>query len=137
MARYASVSRRFVANLIDWTFKGLIGAGIVASVERLFPSSTSAGWDGILSFIFFALAFFAYDIVPLSNRGATVGKRMMGIQVVGQDGRYISLRRSFLREVIGKWVSGLVFSLGYLWAVWDKDKQAWHDKIASTYVVRR
>lgn len=42
-----------------------------------------------------------------------------------------------LREVIGKWVSGLVFGLGYFWAIWDKDGQTWHDKIAGTVVVKR
>jgi uncharacterized RDD family membrane protein YckC len=26
--------------------------------------------------------------------------------------------------------------LGYFWAIWDKDNQAWHDKIAGTVVVK-
>lgn len=131
------MSSRLAANLIDWLFKALIAAGIAASVERLFPAGANSSLRGTLDLVFFALAFFAYEIAPISNGGATVGKRMLGIRVVGRDGRYISLGRSFLREVIGKWISGVFLSLGYLWAVWDKDKQAWHDKIASTYVVRK
>jgi len=42
-----------------------------------------------------------------------------------------------LREWIGRWLSGLLFGLGYLWILLDKDRQAWHDKLASTYVVER
>jgi uncharacterized RDD family membrane protein YckC len=42
-----------------------------------------------------------------------------------------------LRERIGRWLSGLVFGLGYLWILLDKDRQAWYDKLASTYVVER
>ena len=26
--------------------------------------------------------------------------------------------------------------LGFLWALWDKKNQAWHDKIAGTVVIR-
>jgi len=40
------------------------------------------------------------------------------------------------RETIGKWVSGLLFCLSFLWLIWDKDTQGWHDKRASTVVIR-
>jgi uncharacterized RDD family membrane protein YckC len=30
----------------------------------------------------------------------------------------------------------LVFCLGFLWMLWDPNKQTWHDKVAQTYVVR-
>jgi len=33
-------------------------------------------------------------------------------------------------------VNGLVFGLGFLWAFFDDRRQGWHDKLASTYVVR-
>ena len=34
------------------------------------------------------------------------------------------------------WHSSSLCYLGYLWMLWDKDKQTWHDKIVSTVVVR-
>jgi uncharacterized RDD family membrane protein YckC len=40
-----------------------------------------------------------------------------------------------LRESFGKTLSGIFFGLGYLWALWDRDSQAWHDKIAGTLVI--
>ena len=39
------------------------------------------------------------------------------------------------REWIGKWISGLIFLLGYVWILIDKENQGWHDKILATYVV--
>ena len=32
-------------------------------------------------------------------------------------------------------ISGAVFYLGYLWMLWDKEKQCWHDKAANDVVV--
>lgn len=40
-----------------------------------------------------------------------------------------------IREWIGKAISGLLLSLGFLWILFDRDKQGWHDKLMSTYVV--
>ena len=42
-----------------------------------------------------------------------------------------------LREIVGKTVSFLFFGLGFYWAIWDKDRQAWHDKIAGTLVLEK
>jgi uncharacterized RDD family membrane protein YckC len=36
---------------------------------------------------------------------------------------------------VGKIISSLVV-IGYLWALWDEKKQAIHDKIAGTVVIK-
>ena len=36
---------------------------------------------------------------------------------------------------IGRIVSGIVIFLGYLWMIWDGEKQTWHDKMAGSVVV--
>jgi uncharacterized RDD family membrane protein YckC len=58
------------------------------------------------------------------------------IQVVRTDGTPMTYGRAFLREVLGKFVSGIVLGIGYLVVAFDRDKQGWHDKIAKTYVIR-
>ena len=67
----------------------------------------------------------------------TLGRRLVGIKVVDEAGEEISFWRGVLRETIGKYVSDLVFGVGYLGVAFDERKQGWHDKIASTYVVRK
>lgn len=140
MNNYADIGVRFLASLIDGIVRSVIFVGIGLASNALFPLLDANGDTnpaGTLVYGLFALiAFFAYDVIPTANTGATVGKHLMKIRVVGTNGQNLGIGRSFLREVIGKWVSGLVFSLGYLWALWDADKQSWHDKIASTYVVQ-
>jgi uncharacterized RDD family membrane protein YckC len=59
-----------------------------------------------------------------------------GITVVDADfGRPISAGRAFgwyLAHVLSQFFC----YLGYLWMLWDKRKQTWHDKIAGTVVVK-
>ena len=59
----------------------------------------------------------------------------MGIRVIDFDtGGPIGYGRGFIRW-IGRIVSEIVFFIGYLWMIWDKEKQCWHDKFANDVVV--
>ena len=73
----------------------------------------------------------------LLRRGLTPGKRLLGLQVVNQQtGEIPGFGTMFVREVFGRMVSALFFGVGYFWALFDKNAQAWHDKLARTVVVR-
>lgn len=93
-------------------------------------TSTLSNWLSIaISFIY--AGYF------LTKKGATPGKQAMKIRVVKVEGfRNITWLEAFLREVLGKVLSGLVILLGYIWYFFDDKKQTWHDKIAGTYVVK-
>jgi uncharacterized RDD family membrane protein YckC len=75
--------------------------------------------------------------IILFFRGTTPGKRALGMYVVKEDGQRAGFGTMLLREWVGRAISGLVFGLGYLWILFDKDRQAGHDKLASTYVVEQ
>jgi uncharacterized RDD family membrane protein YckC len=76
--------------------------------------------------------------LSLLRQGLTPGKKLMGLQVVDQQtGQIPGFGKMFVREIVGRFISGLFFGLGYLWAIIDKSGQAWHDKIANTVVVKR
>jgi uncharacterized RDD family membrane protein YckC len=77
-----------------------------------------------------------YYIFFTGYNGQTPGKMALRIQVVRTDGTPMTYGRAFLREVLGKFVSGIVLGIGYLVVAFDRDKQGWHDKIAKTYVIR-
>jgi uncharacterized RDD family membrane protein YckC len=66
--------------------------------------------------------------------GQTVGKMALGIRVidVGSD-EPIGHYRAFIR-CAGRILSG-TFLLGYLWMLWNEEKQTWHDKMARSVVV--
>jgi uncharacterized RDD family membrane protein YckC len=56
--------------------------------------------------------------------------------VISADGSPVSWGKAFVRY-LGYIVSGLVLALGFIWVAFDPKRQGWHDKIASTYVVRK
>ena len=41
-----------------------------------------------------------------------------------------------LRGTVGYWISTVIFFLGFIWAAFDKNKEAWHNKIFGTGVVK-
>ena len=66
-----------------------------------------------------------------SPRSQTPGKRALSIRVISfPDGGYIGYWRAFVRWG-GRIVSALAIFIGYLWMLWDRERQTWHDKLAS------
>lgn len=74
-------------------------------------------------------------VMHASQRQATFGKAMVGIIVTDKDGNSISMLRSLGRE-LAKLISMLPMGIGFLIAAFTGKKQALHDLIASTLVVR-
>jgi hypothetical protein len=81
-------------------------------------------------------AFALYHIGLKSDRGTTPGYRIMGIKLVSMDGSAVTLRRVAIRQICSL-LSAFPCWLGFLWIAFDPNRQAWHDKIAGTYVVRK
>ena len=83
------------------------------------------------------LVWLIYSIIMEASpvRG-TFGKWLFGIQVVDQDGRQLTIARSVGRN-LAKLLSYLPLGLGFLWVVFNKRKQGWHDLIARTYVCHK
>jgi uncharacterized RDD family membrane protein YckC len=85
--------------------------------------------------VFWLTAIAYYTLLEGGARGQTAGKRLIGIRVIDlARGGPIGYGRAFVRT-IGRALSSLIFALGYLWALWDREKQTWHDKLAGSIVV--
>ena len=68
------------------------------------------------------------------QQGQTPGKRIMQIRVIKTNGLPLADADALLR-VLGYYVGRMLLFVGYLWAAFDANNQAWHDKMANTYVV--
>jgi uncharacterized RDD family membrane protein YckC len=68
-------------------------------------------------------------------RGATPGMRLLGVRVIAADGGGVDFGRAVTRY-LGMMLAALPFGLGFAWAVLDRRRQGWHDRIAGTLVVR-
>ena len=120
----AGFFRRLGAVIVDALVVG-IPVGIILALVN--SSALYALWTVV------GLAYFTY--FEGSQSGQTVGKRALGIRVIDyQTGGPIGYGRAFIRW-IGRIISALLCYLGYLWMLWDREKQTWHDKLANDVVV--
>jgi uncharacterized RDD family membrane protein YckC len=76
-----------------------------------------------------------YGAVMWKMRGATVGGIVFDLHVVRLDGRPVDWETAIVRA-LGCFLSLAVVFLGFIWIAFDDNRQAWHDKIAGTVVVR-
>jgi uncharacterized RDD family membrane protein YckC len=116
--------RRFAAAFLD---------GIIVGVPLLILYGILRGAGYALGLLL-SIAYVVY--FEGGPTGQTIGKRALGIRVydLSGSGGPIGYGRAFIRW-IGRILSGIPCYLGYLWMIWDKEKQTWHDKLATTVVV--
>jgi uncharacterized RDD family membrane protein YckC len=139
IGKKAGLFRRWFALVIDpllgFLLYSVVSIPIVFVIGGAETSVNGSGAATVISLLVTAVAYFLFYFNLLSQ-GTTPGKWALGEKVVNkEDGGFPGLGRMLLREIVGKIVSGLFFGVGYLWAIFDPDQQAWHDKIAGTVVV--
>lgn len=144
---YSSRVARYAAVSLDGIILGLINLP-VRLIISIFAnalnssSSTSSIISVLLLSLIWGLIFMIisvlYYVISIHKYGMTLGKRFFGLEVQDEKtGGRLSLGKSFFRETLGKFISGIVFYLGYLSILWDKKRQGWHDKLAGDIVIQK
>ena len=124
--RFAGFGERFVAYVIDTVFLTFVLVVLGLFVTR----GTLTALVALMSVgVIYTIGFWMLV-------GATPGKLLMNLEVVRTDGGEIGIMTGVLRY-IGYTISSIPVGLGFLWIIWDGKKQALHDKIASTVVIKR
>ncbi|NTU62575.1 MAG: RDD family protein [Chloroflexi bacterium] len=150
---YAGFASRAVAIVIDYAIIFLVGVVSIgaislfldlASVQRFIQwvNAILPGFDRIFVWLtsarfaafFFVMLQYVYFIFFFSTTGQTIGKAIMGLRVVTTDGKRLGVRRSFIRALFYS-LSMAFLGLGFLWVLGEDRRQAWHDKVARTYVL--
>lgn len=120
----ASIGSRLVSFVVD-----LIILDIALTFGFVFLSR-----DSFTLIFYWGLITMGYFTYFFGN-GQTLGMKVVKIKLIGTDGTYpVGYIKGFLRW-IGMVISNLIFNLGYLWILIDKNRQGWHDGIAGTYVI--
>ena len=103
----------------------------------------AAALDAMLVFLFslffkvtgwFPFWFVGYHVVLWATKGTTIGGIICGLKVVRLDDRPIDWSIAVVRALSA--FLSLVGGLGFIWVVFDDEKQSWHDKIAGTTIVK-
>jgi uncharacterized RDD family membrane protein YckC len=136
---YAGFWLRFGGSLID----GLILRAIGVLIEAIVAVATDApfgrpspGAAGFLSLVSIVTYWLYAGLQESSPAQATLGKRACGIIVTDPEGRRISFVRASTRHV-AKFLSALIFMFGFIMAGFTRRKQALHDMVAGTLVVKK
>jgi len=112
----ANFGIRLAAILIDTILVGVVVGSI--------------GGGGV-----FPLFLGVYCVLLWFYRATTVGGIICGLKVVRLDARPVDFATAIVRT-LGAYLSIICIGLGFLWVIWDPEKQTWHDKIAGTTVIR-
>ncbi|MBM3325864.1 MAG: RDD family protein [Calditrichaeota bacterium] len=88
------------------------------------------------AFIGFIIGWLYCAILESSNWQATIGKRAVGIYVTDVNRNRITFGRATGRN-FAKIVSWIILCIGYFMAGWTLKKQALHDMLAGTLVLRK
>lgn len=140
-SNYAGFWRRFLAALIDnvilmvgmyvmlsvmtiWSYFGSVVGIYVMMVGMIVIGICTFG----LSWLYFALS-------ESSSKQATLGKMAMGIVVTDLDGGRISFWQAAARH-LGRYISAITL-IGFIMAGFTSKKQALHDFLADTLVVKK
>lgn len=130
--KYVGFGRRFVAWLLDAIILGVLGWILGYVLGSKDATTLLVSVNNLISLALLV----GYAVFYQASVGQTLGKKVMGIKVVDAKGQTPNMLTFFLREIVGRLVSGIILGIGYLMVLWDGRKQGLHDKIASTYVVK-
>ncbi|MDX1931058.1 MAG: RDD family protein [Capsulimonadales bacterium] len=135
----ATFTRRLRAWLVDIMSFVFLGA-LIAMFGWAFTGRIAWAYSpkvgGPAFFILWSLLLVVgtvYGAVVTSMTGQTFGKQLLGVIVLTKGGHIVDVRSSVLRALMAV-VSALPLGLGFLWLLWDKQGETWHDKVAGTRV---
>jgi uncharacterized RDD family membrane protein YckC len=144
----ASIAIRFAAVLLDGLLPmlimlpaGITGYGVFLSLSGTPPSFPGETTQTVAIFVLaltgLAIQSYSALVLALWAYGLTPGMYLLGIRVIKLDtGVPAGFWRMVLRQTIGQWVASILCYLGFIWALFDANRQGWHDKIAKTLVIR-
>ncbi|MFJ7747281.1 RDD family protein [Peribacillus sp. NPDC097295] len=152
---YAGFWIRFGANIIDgiiigipsgilMTIVNLFWIGSMSSVQEDMYDPTYGGGGEIFAFmggtlitVFLSvlISFFYYTLLHSSKWQGTIGKKLLNIKVVDLNGKRIGFGKASGRY-FATILSGIIFYIGYIMAGFTERKQALHDMVAGTLVIK-
>ena len=116
------------------TFPRRVGAVVLDLLLVTFTTTIlPLGDEGVFFRVFFFLVL-VYHVVFWGWKGTTIGGLVFRLRIMRTEGSPIRFSEAVIRGLSGIFSVGAL-GLGWFWAIGDAERQAWHDKVAGTYVV--
>jgi uncharacterized RDD family membrane protein YckC len=94
-----------------------------------------APWQRHLYQVYLLGVLFAYFSAFWMRSGQTLAMKTWRIRLVTVDGSRLTLKQAALRFVLAL-LGLLLVGAGFWWALFDRDRQFFHDRIAGTRLIR-
>jgi uncharacterized RDD family membrane protein YckC len=135
---YAGSVSRFTAFAIDLMVSSAVFALALAAISYgvHVVTGNNVNWNrsNIVVAVIFVLWEFVYFGYSWAVSGRTFGMAALGIRVVGADGSVLEPRRGVVRALVFP-LSFLLFGLGFLGILVQREHRALHDLIAGSAVI--
>ena len=145
-AAYGGFWRRLLAYFIDGILVYIVATGAAAVVGYLlgvqlgvigrWRGGVRPGADALRFLLVSVISWLYWAGLESSQKQATLGKMALGLKVTDMRGEPISFGRATGRY-FGKYLSALILCIGFLMIGWTAKKQALHDLMAGTLVLKR
>jgi uncharacterized RDD family membrane protein YckC len=138
--RLAAWWKRLVAILIDGLIVGAVSMAVWVALGGDVPKAGDQNLNAVrgLAFVQLGLGLLYFGALNGSPRGQTVGKTALKIRVRdARAGGPIGFGRGMVRFGF-VWVLGILrvpVVIDGLWALFDPNRQTWHDKVARSIVI--
>jgi uncharacterized RDD family membrane protein YckC len=137
--RYAGPLTRLLAVILDGFVVtasfALIAAGVLFLINVFLPNLSLPVTPGLLYAVTLAFWGFIYLWFCLAIFGKTLGKAVLGVRVVGADGRVTLTGRQALIRALTYPLSFAILGIGLIGIVFGRERRAWHDHFAGSAVV--
>lgn len=134
----APVPAPFLVRIAAMIYESLLVIAVifVAALPFLYlVGSAESGWVRHLFQLYLLGILFAYFSAFWLRSGQTLAMKTWRIRLVNADGGPLTLRQAVLRFFLA--LLGLLLAgAGFWWALFDRDRQFLHDRIAGTRLIR-
>ena len=131
--RVPAITRRIASAFYDLLM--VVALVLVATFPYLavFGDSTF-GWRRHALQVWVVIVAASYFVGFWSHGGQTLPMKTWHIRLVREDGTRVGIGRGLHRFAIAL-LGTLAGGLGFLWAIWDRDRQFLHDRLTGTALV--
>ena len=123
-------------RLLSMLYEGLVVFSVLL-IGFLLPQIVLSGFGmnltGKLLWLHVVVLLMLYFLWCWLNGGQTLPMKTWKLRISSQDGSPLRPAQGLLRY-LAAWPSILLFGAGLFWAIFDKDRQFLHDRIAGTWI---
>ena len=132
---------RLAAYLLDALILGLVTTVILVPVGLLAAMLAQRNQGAVIAlsvagWLLVIAVSLAYILIPWARSGATLGKKILSLKIVREDGvEPLGYGKAALR-LLGYMISGMTLYIGFIMVAFTEGNKGLHDMIAGTRVLR-